>query len=674
MKDSSKVEVLCLELAERKIDEEFLKILDAARLPPLKTAIGLFREKLGGKLLEIAIVEKCNAVMMVAVHDLRVAPDHLRYQLLALWDAMSKGGILTIADQIKQYVNDDALQHLAETAVGIHSVTIGDTQVFSQVRDGFQGSIELQKDAVVLVEMKRWIEDVANDILGHTELNKGQTSIERLTCSSIIEYLKGASGTVGIIGLGSSGKLVAKILLEEYHLPLVLSNRTPQVTEEFCRRYGGAFATLGDFSAFQKCSAIVLAMPATEQTSIIARDLLQSFNSTTERRPLLIDLGSPPLLDYDKKDTEVGTVLTLSHLSGYGERVLRQRAGEANKARQRIVGKLASVSKAIESRLADARFKEQRSSLSLDCVGKKLGIYRIRHSILHALRTFLEQRDFTEVTTPYVVGMSTDPPRGDRGAAFSVSWPGQSAFLRQSNQIYKQMIVAAGPPRIFEIGPFWRHEDRPSYCHLDETIGLDVELADPDGLRCLEELAYALILEAAQVVKKSANGPKTELFLPAFDKLPIYSYEEAIDLLMAASFPIRLGEELGVLGDASLGSLVKRRTGNDALIVERYPASIKKFYTKQTGVNQTLSFNLILSQWEITGGAIRETNRENIERAMRLSGIDPRRYDFYLSFFDQAPPHGGFGMGFDRLVARLLGLDDIRESTPFPRTFDVLVP
>lgn len=673
MKEGSKAEVLCLVLAETKIDDDFLRILDAARLPPLKTSITLFREKLGGRLLEIAIVEKCNAVMIVAVHDSQVAPEHLRYQLLALWDAMSKGGISTIADQIRQYENGLALQHLAETAVGLHSVTIGDTQVFSQVCDGFRESVKFQQDAVVLVAINKWIGDLANEILEHTELNKGQTSLERIACSSILDHFKGANATVGIIGMGKSGQLVAKILREE-PLPLVLSNRTPQVAEEFCRRYGGTPVSLGDFSAFQTCSAIVLALPATEPTSAIARQLLQSFESSTGRGCLLIDLGSPPLLDYDKEKVPFATVLNLSHLSKLSERVIRQRSGEANKARQRITNKLPFVSKDIESKLADARFKQQRSNLSLDRIGRKLGIYKIRHSVSRALRTFLEQKDFTEVTTPYVVGMSTDPPRADRGAAFSVSWPSQNAFLRQSNQIYKQMIVAAGPPRVFEIGPFWRHEDLESYRHLDETIGLDVELTNPEDLRSLEELAYALVLEAARAVGDFPNVVKAELSLPAFNKLPIYNYEEAIDILISSSYPIRHGDELGVLGDARLGALVKRQTGNDALIVERYPASIKKYYTKQTNGNQTLSFNLVLSSWEVAGGAIRETSRKNIERAMRLSGIDPQRYQFYLSVFDQAPPHGGFGMGFDRLVARLLGLDDIRESTPFPRTVDVLVP
>jgi len=108
--------------------------------------------------------------------------------------------------------------------------------------------------------------------------------------------------------------------------------------------------------------------------------------------------------------------------------------------------------------------------------------------------------------------------------------------------------------------------------------------------------------------------------------------------------------------------------------VERYPDTIKKFYTRQCPGGTTETFDLILTGWELASGAIRETDREKIERSMRLSGVNPRRYEFYLALVDNAPSHGGFGMGLDRLIARLIGTDDIRDAVPFPRTFETLIP
>jgi len=101
---------------------------------------------------------------------------------------------------------------------------------------------------------------------------------------------------------------------------------------------------------------------------------------------------------------------------------------------------------------------------------------------------------------------------------------------------------------------------------------------------------------------------------------------------------------------------------------------VKKFYTYQNDDGTTETFDLILGGWELASGAIRETRTSEIRRRMAMSGIDPSRYEFYLSLLDGAPRHGGFGMGFDRLIAKLIGVDRIGDAVAFPRTFDQLIP
>jgi aspartyl/asparaginyl-tRNA synthetase len=236
------------------------------------------------------------------------------------------------------------------------------------------------------------------------------------------------------------------------------------------------------------------------------------------------------------------------------------------------------------------------------------------------------------------------------------------------------MVVVSGLSKIYEIGPFWRAETIQSYRHLQESISLDVEFSQPKNLEEIYMLAYSIILDVKKYVWKNYKIKNKNLILPEVNSVPVITYTEAINMLNSKGYTISLGEDLGLIGEANLGQIIKRERGSDVFIVRDYPDTIKKFYTKKKESGLTETFDIILAGWELVSGAIRETDRAIIEKSMHLSGIDANNYSFYLSIIDGSISHGGFGLGVDRLIAKLLDLEMVSDAVVFPRTFKNLIP
>lgn len=290
------------------------------------------------------------------------------------------------------------------------------------------------------------------------------------------------------------------------------------------------------------------------------------------------------------------------------------------------------------------------------------------------LRDYFSHNGYLEVITPFIVGISTDPPKVDKGGTFDVDWVnGARAFLRQSNQIYKQICVASGLEKIYEIGPFWRKESSESYRHLQESIGLDVEMQNPKSLQELYELACELI-KKVNIHVVATYKLRNNLVIPDVDKIPVFTYDEAVDLLRENGHPVTRGDDFGLVSEAKLGQLVKKKFNSDVLVIKDYPDTIKKFYTKQKREGLTETFDVIVGGWELVSGAIRQTDGDSVKESMRLSDINASDYDFYISIIDKAPEHGGFCLGLDRLLAKILNKEMISDAVPFPRTYKKLIP
>lgn len=309
---------------------------------------------------------------------------------------------------------------------------------------------------------------------------------------------------------------------------------------------------------------------------------------------------------------------------------------------------------------------------------KILDITILRDYLIRGIREYLYDEDFTEINIPSVVSVATEPVKIPKRELFTLDWYGKEAFLSQSAQLHKQMVIALGLDKIFVIAPFWRSEERDTKRHLSEAWSLDVEVS---GIRSYNDVISVLENILKQSSEYLNENCKRILERNNFEVSPLVSpfsritYNDSVRILKENNVNIEIGEDIGPEREYELGKLVKRRDGKDIFFVERYPDSVKKFYVAYEEGNLTSTFDLIYKGWEIASGAKRETDYRKIESRIKTFGLSTDDYKCYLDIFKNGmPEHGGFGLGLDRYFARLLNLDDARKAVLFPRTKSLISP
>ena len=316
-----------------------------------------------------------------------------------------------------------------------------------------------------------------------------------------------------------------------------------------------------------------------------------------------------------------------------------------------------------DNRFLDLRKPERRA------------IFRVRAAVTDAIRAHLRRQGFVEVQTPKLTGA------GAEGGAtlFETTYFGKRAFLSQSPQLYKQMLMATGLDRVYEIGPAFRAEPSDTVRHVTEFTSFDAEIAwisgPEDYLRALEEtVAYAV-----EAVRTEA---KAELSLLGADPKPLtlplrrVPYAEALELLRSSGRRVRDGDDIDTEGEKALGRVLADE-GHEAYFLTDYPTAIKPFYVmaKPDDPEYSLSFDLEYKGDEMASGGQREHRVDVLTDRMKAKGLDPASFEFYLKAFRYGmPPHGGWGFGIDRFVQKLLDLPNIREAILFPRDRNRLVP
>lgn len=664
------IKIVCASLSFQRLDESALKALSDARLNNDIKIISKFKKDVGFPIEQLSIIDKCNAVIIVFCYSGNFSSEFVRSRIFDSWEKLSPGGIINSLRNIKLFEDIDAIRYLGECAIGLHSVTLGDSQVFSQIFDSLQEASLTQPENPTFATLASWLKTLALEVRSKTNIFSGNTSLERIATEIISKNVE-EDKKVSLIGFGKSGKLIAKILKEELGYPLVIANKTQDVLAEIAKEKKVEIVNLDSYEKLLDCACVVLAITSNEKTRKYSSALLSELKKLNSKPKLIIDICSPSLLN---KEQGIN-LITLEDLSIEANNNINKRASEANKARD-IVNKSCVIAvESLNREIGKITYTKQINENNHKLNKKKLDVLKIRNDGYRIIRKYLEKYGFIEVTTPYIVGVSTDPPKVDKGGTIDVFWHGGTrAFLRQSNQLYKQMIVASGLPKIYEIGPFWRAEAIKSYRHLQESIGLDIEMSNPKSLEKLYELAYSIILQVKTHLWDIYHIKNNKFVLPKFNMVPVITYDEAINILNSKGYSITFGEDLGLAGEGKLGQIIKKERKSDVFIVKNYPDSIKKFYTKKTQGGATETFDIIVSGWELVSGAIRENNRTTIEKSMHLSGIDARDYGFYLSVIDGSVPHGGFCLGIDRLIAKILDLEMVSDAVAFPRTFEKLIP
>jgi aspartyl-tRNA synthetase len=298
-------------------------------------------------------------------------------------------------------------------------------------------------------------------------------------------------------------------------------------------------------------------------------------------------------------------------------------------------------------------------------------VFEVQTTVERAMREFAYAHGCTEMHTPKLMGSASE----SGAEVFELGYFGGSAFLAQSPQFYKQMAIAAGVDRVFEIGPVFRAEPSFTSRHATEFTGVDVELAwisDVEDVMDFEERMLAHVLAAVA----DAHGEQIEQHLGTTVTVPKVPFPritmaEAHEMLGTAG-TAGTRADLDPAGERAVAARMAERTGHEFVFVTRYPADVRPFYHMRPAgePDLTCSFDLLWKGTEITTGAQREHRYDVLLSQAAEKGLSTEPMRYYLDCFRYGcPPHGGLGLGLGRLLMAGLGLDSIRDAMfGVPRT------
>ena len=302
---------------------------------------------------------------------------------------------------------------------------------------------------------------------------------------------------------------------------------------------------------------------------------------------------------------------------------------------------------------------------------RRQAVWRLAAASMQGFRSTLLGLDFTEIQTPKVVGTATESGAN----VFEVDWFGTPAYLAQSPQFYKQTLVGAFE-RVFEIGPVFRAEPHDTVRHLAEYVSLDAELGFVDDHRDVLVVLREVVAGMVDAVATEAGSAveRLELALPVVpETIPVVHFRDALQLLGADPDEVDLSPE----HERALGRWAAEKHGSDFVAVEGYPMAKRPFYTHPAPGEPrwSNSFDLLFRGLELTTGGQRLHRHADYLAALAAQGESPEAYAGYLEAFAHGmPPHGGFALGLERWTARLVGADNVRETTLLPRDLHRLAP
>jgi len=328
------------------------------------------------------------------------------------------------------------------------------------------------------------------------------------------------------------------------------------------------------------------------------------------------------------------------------------------------LGVVDKVESELETRL-DNRFIDLRKQ-------EIQAIFKIRTAIIASVHDYLRSENFYEVHTPNIIATSSEGGTD----VFKLKYFEKEAFLAQSPQLYKQMLMATGLDKVYEIAWYFRAEEHNTRRHLNESTAVDVEMAfiknEEEIMKILENLAYNMWKKASEC-KEELEILCKEISLP---NLPFkrVRYDDVIKKLNDNGSKIAWEEDLGNEDERLLGKIMEDE-GHTFYFITKYPIEIKPFYTMPEEEKYSRSFDLECSGIEFASGSQRIHNVELLKKRIKACDLNPKDFESYLKGFRYGmPPHGGFGFGIERFLMELLNITNIRECILFPRDRTRLTP
>ena len=320
------------------------------------------------------------------------------------------------------------------------------------------------------------------------------------------------------------------------------------------------------------------------------------------------------------------------------------------------------VKAGIDTRL-DSRFLDIRKE-------NVSAIFKIKGQMFHSIRDFFYDNGFFEINTPKLVASATEGGT----ELFPILYFDKEAFLGQSPQLYKQMMMGSGMDKVFEIGQIFRAEEHDTLRHLNEAVSIDAEASFVDDVDMMNVLNKMLVKVIGDINDKCSDELDIlghELELPD-EKFPHVTYDEAVDIINANGVDMPWGEDLSREAEKVLGD----EMGGFYFLTE-WPAAIKPFYVMPKDGDEKYShaFDLMYNNLELSSGSTRVHQHDLLVKQIEERGLNPDGFGTYLKAFEYGmPPHAGWGVGAERLTMVMTGSENIRECALFPRDRQRLTP
>ena len=303
-------------------------------------------------------------------------------------------------------------------------------------------------------------------------------------------------------------------------------------------------------------------------------------------------------------------------------------------------------------------------------------IFQIQSKLVEGMIEYLNPKGFLQVFTPCLLGGTSE----GGAEVFKLDYFGKEAFLRQDPQLHRQLCIAAGLDKIYDLGPNWRAELSHTTQHLCEHRGMAVEvgfIADEKDVMAIEQDVAIAALERVQkdcsrelaLLNVDLHPPKTPF--------PEMRYPEIYEILEEYGKKIPFGSDIGKEGESILTKHVREKLKAEAFFINRYPSKTKPFYVMRVDEEPqwARSVDFLYGGIEQSSGGQREHRYEKIIEQMKEQNISQEGMRWFTDPFKfGVPPHGGFCLGIERLTMALLGKENIKEVTLFPRTPERLLP
>ena len=306
---------------------------------------------------------------------------------------------------------------------------------------------------------------------------------------------------------------------------------------------------------------------------------------------------------------------------------------------------------------------------------KERAIFKLQEGIQRGFREYLTQQNFTEIHSPKINFAGAEGGTN----VFKLDYFGKQVYLAQSPQLYKQAMVAVYE-RVFEIAPVFRAEHHDTSRHLNEYISMDFEMGFIDSFEDIMNMETGLLKYIMNLLRTEYQN-EVELLkieIPEIKEIPVIKFMEAKEIIMK-KFKYQPSDmkDFDPEEEQILGKYAKKEFNSDFIFITHYPSKKRPFYTMDDPEDPeyTLSFDLLFRGLEITSGGQRVHDYNQQVAKMEKLGMNPEEFATYLMLHKYgAPPHGGLGLGLERLTMHLLGAKNVREATMFPRDINRVSP